>query len=406
MVLTEEHRRRFAKVLYRKYVLQCIDRAEFRQQQQAIKIQLTEDDRENLEDEVNVMGALAFMKKHLEPLPYEPVDAAIELGGKYSQTLRFSPAAAHSWAQRRVNQGIALVPYQTAIPQVLADGRFLQSAANAGLLDRARDDLMHDAVIMGKVQAPNHPNRELHNAIIERGGDVYATYVTRPVSSGTVLGLLGGFLSVGSEYEAEQTALQTDDINALIGGFDLEGCLAEKGGWINVDEHNSLSYVSAQHEACLVLDSFKAMNELSVVADVRDHPLQDAVVDVHEYLRLTSKECVYPAGARQASAAFVELNVKGAPRIAIVAICDLDEHSEVICDWRKNHWMQAARLWEKARSENELRKTVNELLNKIENVESDATPQIFEAREFKRREVEARAAAVEACDAWERAQGG
>jgi hypothetical protein len=277
--LTDDIRRGLAKLLRRRYRVESSNVVEYRTARKSLYNSLTEAAVAELEEEVEAHGRDAFIDKWLEPLNYEPVTAAEVLGSLLSQDLQFSEAARDSFNDVEQTDGISLVPNQSALDPELRNGRFLQSASNAGLLHRARPDLLHESVKLGKVLSSTHPTCQVQNAIQQTNKEVHAVFVDSNLAPHTVLGLLNGYVSLGREFESSLAdTLQIDDIRCAISGTDLEGSLADNEGWIQIDDRSN--YEKEKSEGILVLDSWRVRNELSYVADVRDDPLEQADVDV------------------------------------------------------------------------------------------------------------------------------
>ena len=383
VALDDQIRGEYALLLHAFHEKKRISKDEFREQRKNLENRLSDDDWELLSEELEVDGRAAFLSKWL--VKFEPLDAQQAIGDEhFSVELRYSEAAKSSCDGGRVLDGkIGVVGGQEKLHLRAASSTLL------GLLaERRRSDLMHPSVTLCKV-SHSHPNVKLHNAIEEREDtDVLAVFVDAPVAKHVVLGCLVGKVSTGTEWENAKTA-QPNDIREHTSVYDLKGSLKEYGGWIDLDTSTD-GYLQAIAEDVLVLDAFKVRNELSYVADVRDQPFREASVDVGA--------CV-----RKANVRLVELRVDGMPRFALITTSAIAQYSEVIIDSGKANCAQNKRELNKAKHICSLNKQINKLLDKTEELQSDANPLILQHRESREACVKARAMAVDAYDAWERA---
>ena len=108
--------------------------------------------------------------------------------------------------------------------------------------------------------------------------------------------------------------------------------------------------------------------------------------------------CMATSGARKVNAEYVEIFVHGMPRIGVVTSAAIKAGDEVIVDHGEVHWLTAARLCGKAKHAKALNLEVNRLLDKVQELESDANPLIIQSRCDKEECTMARTMAVEAHD--------
>jgi hypothetical protein len=287
-------------------------------------------------------------------LPFEPIhDVAKHLGEAYTKVQTLS-AKVQQAMPRRVTVGISMVKGQEhTLSQIVSSGSFLCDAAT--VRRRVRGEL-HPGLVLGEVRSLDHPNRELGNAVREGAfSGCLAVFTYSVIEPGSMLGILGGIATEGSEHEDYQTENVARnerclEIRAAISCINLNGSKASLGGW--VDESSEME----ADERILVLDYWRKRNELSYIADARMDPFNPA------------------SQIRPPNCERVEILVDGIPYIAVVSSSRIPAHAELLVSEHEAAWAKALRTRDSMRGRDMLARNIADWMHRGELAESLVEP--------------------------------
>ena len=327
-------------------------------------------------NEVTLEVAMGRSSSARVPLQFSP------LGREEKKKVEKKKTAAHGVITVVPNQGSFFGVTDAKIQQALEKGEMFKSGP---VRQMATNGKVHPAVKLGLVKHgdASHPAQVLADHLrmdATLASNAYVVYSNAALGELEVLGFVGGKVWTGKEYE-DANAANVQNPLAELNAFDLNGSLMTNGGFID-DTHSKEA-----NEAMLVLDWSDAVsgNEFQHLAGSTVNLLIEDTAGGGGGGggggAAAGAGAAAADGPRAANVTALELMVDGFPRIVIVTIRSVAANDELVIDYGQAQDDIAKRVYKKARHQAELNNTINQQLNKIDELHDDVNGYIPRHRE-------------------------